>query len=80
MFLGAVVFGKFNLMVRDLGGHLDFTFRARAGTLSNRVREATFWVFTLIWVQFVISICLLASMLQRLLVSPPRLLVFLGLL
>ena len=27
--------------VRDLGGHLDFTFRARAGTLSKRVGEAT---------------------------------------
>ena len=27
--------------VRDLGGHLDFTLRARAGTLSSRVREAT---------------------------------------
>ena len=24
--------------------HLDFTLRARAGTLSNRVREAAFWV------------------------------------
>ena len=29
------------LDVRDLGGHLDFTLRARAGTLSKRVREAT---------------------------------------
>ena len=27
--------------VRDLGGHLDFTLRARAGTLSKRVKEAT---------------------------------------
>ena len=27
--------------VRDLGGHLDFTRRARAGTLSKRVGEAT---------------------------------------
>ena len=27
--------------VRDLGGHLDFTLRARAGTLSKRVGEAT---------------------------------------
>ena len=34
-------FGKVQLDVRDLGGHLDFTLRARAGTLSNRVREAT---------------------------------------
>ena len=29
------------LDVRDLGGHLDFTKRARAGTLSKRIREAT---------------------------------------
>ena len=34
-------FWKVQLDVRDLGGHLDFTLRARAGTLSNRVREAT---------------------------------------
>ena len=27
--------------VRDLGGHLDFTGIARAGTLSKRIREAT---------------------------------------
>ena len=27
--------------VRDLGVHLDFTNRARAGTLSCRVKEAT---------------------------------------
>ena len=32
------------LEVRDLGGHLDFTLRARAVTLSSRVREATFGV------------------------------------
>ena len=37
-------FWKVQLDVRDLGGHLDFTFRARAGTLSNRVREATLGV------------------------------------
>ena len=29
------------LDVRDLGGHLDFTWRAWAGTLSKRVGEAT---------------------------------------
>ena len=29
-FLVMVVFGKFQLDVRDLGGHLDFTLRARA--------------------------------------------------
>ena len=34
-------FWKVQLDVRDLGGHLDFTLRARAGTLSKRVREAT---------------------------------------
>ena len=39
-----VVFWKVQLDVRDLVGHLDFTFRAWAGTLSNRVREATFGV------------------------------------
>ena len=32
---------KVQLDIRDLGGHLDFTRRARAGTLSNRVRDAT---------------------------------------
>ena len=34
-------FWKVQLDVRDLGGHLDFTFRPRAGTLSERVSEAT---------------------------------------
>ena len=34
-------FWKVQLDVRDLGGHLDFTHRARAGTLSCRVKEAT---------------------------------------
>ena len=34
-------FWKVQLDVRDLGGHLDFTLRARAGTLSRRVGEAT---------------------------------------
>ena len=42
-------FWKVQLDVRD--GHLDFTLRARAGTLSKRVREATLggcfdWCFT----------------------------------
>ena len=32
------------LDVRDLGGHLDFTGRARAGTLSKRVGDATLGV------------------------------------
>ena len=34
-------FWNVQLDVRDLGGHLDFTLRARAGTLSKRIREAT---------------------------------------
>ena len=34
-------FGKVQLDVRDLGGHIDFTFRAGAGTLSKRIGEAT---------------------------------------
>ena len=34
-------FWKFQLDVRDLGGHLDFTRRARASTLSKRFGEAT---------------------------------------
>ena len=37
-------FWKVQLDVRDLGGHLDFTLSCRAGTLSNRVREAAFGV------------------------------------
>ena len=32
------------LDVRDLGGHLDFTMRARAGALAKRIREATLGV------------------------------------
>ena len=36
-----VAFWKVQLDVRDLGVHLDFTSRARAGTLSKRIREAT---------------------------------------
>ena len=35
---------KVELDVRDLGGHLDLTFRARAGTLSKRVRDGTYGV------------------------------------
>ena len=41
---GSGGFWKVQPDVRDLGCHLDFTLRARAGTLSNRVREATFGV------------------------------------
>ena len=35
---------KVQLDVRDLGGHPDFIRRARAGTHSNRVRDATLGV------------------------------------
>ena len=38
---GCGSFWKVHKNVRDLGGHLDFTKRARAGTLSKRVGEAT---------------------------------------
>ena len=34
-------FWNVQLDVRDLGGHLDFTYRAQAGTLSRRVGKAT---------------------------------------
>ena len=34
-------FWKVQLDIRDLGGHLDFTHGARAGTLSRRVGKAT---------------------------------------
>ena len=74
-------FWKVQLDVRYLGGHLDFTYRARAGTLSRRVGEATVGVaavgcfalrvFRLSWAWFVVSIFLLASTLLRLLTSPP---------
>ena len=36
-----VGFWKVQLDVRDLGGHLDITYRARAGTLSHTVGKAT---------------------------------------
>ena len=35
---------KVQLDVRNLGGHLDFTRRARAGTISKRIRDATLGV------------------------------------
>ena len=41
---GSGGFWKVQLDVRDLGGHLDLTLRARAGTLSHRVGRATFGV------------------------------------
>ena len=83
-------FWKVQLDVRDLGGRLDFTWRARADTLSKRVGEATvgvaavgalslgiFHVKLLGW--FVVSIFLLIFMLLKHLMSPPRPLVLLGL-
>ena len=39
--LGCVGSWKVELDIRDLGGHLDFTRRARAGTLFKRVKNAT---------------------------------------
>ena len=63
------------LDVRDLGGHLEFTRRARAGTLSKSVKDATRavaavgalpWGFRLNLVWFVRSICELGCMLLRL--------------
>ena len=39
-----MLYGRFSWTFRDLGGHLDFTCRARAGTLSRRVRDATLGV------------------------------------
>ena len=60
-------FWKVQLDVRDLGGHLDFTSRARAGTLSERVGEDYCWVLlplvlcllgiTSSFAWFVVSIC-----------------------
>ena len=37
-------FWKVQLDVRDHGGHLDFTLRARAGTLSKRICDASLGV------------------------------------
>ena len=37
-------FWNVRLGVGNLGGHLEFTLRARAGTLSKRIREATLGV------------------------------------
>ena len=69
-------------------GHLDFTLRARAGTLSKRVREAALGVASvgalLLGFQVKLGLVrgkyLLASMLLRPPMSPPRPLVLLGLL
>ena len=76
--------------VRDLGGHLDFTRRARAGTLSTRVRQAALGVAAVGALPFGfsgkvgavlgVSVFLLASMLLKYRVYPPRPLVLFGLL
>ena len=71
-----------------MGGHLDFTKRARAGTLSGRVKEATAGVAAvgalplgfqvksgLVWGKYIF---LLVFMLLWLLVCLPPRLVFLG--
>ena len=67
-------FWKVQLDVRDLGRRLDFTNRARAGTLSCRVRKLLLvllllvpclLVFRLSWGWFVLNIILLASMQLR---------------
>ena len=82
-------FWKVQLDVRDLGGHLDFTYRARAGTLSRMVGEATVGVaavgalplgFRVKLGLVVVSIFLLASMLLRLLIFLRRPLVPFGML
>ena len=62
-------FWKVQLDVLDLGGHLDFTLRSRAGTLSEFVKLLLgllqlvlyLWDFGLSWGWFVASIFLLAS-------------------
>ena len=41
---GSGGFWNVQLDVRDLGGHLDSTLRARGGTLSKWIREATLGV------------------------------------
>ena len=69
-------FWKVQLDVRDLGGHLDFTRRARVGTLSKRVWVLYLWVFRLSLDWSVVSIFLQVSTLLKRLMSPPRLLLF----
>ena len=81
-------FWKVQLDVRDLGGHLDFTYRARAGTLSGRVGKATVGVTAVgaLPLGFLAKLglvrgkvsFLLVYMPLRLLMSPRRPLVLLG--
>ena len=54
-------FWKVQLDVRDLGGHLDFTRRARVGTLSKRVWVLYLWVFRLSLDWSVVSVFLQVS-------------------
>ena len=51
---GSGGFWKVHLDVRDLGGHLDFTLRARAGTLSKRVRDSVDALPLVFWVKLVL--------------------------
>ena len=79
-------FCKVQLDVRDLCGHLDFTYRAKAGTLSKRVGKATVGVAAVgaLPLGFQVKLGLARGkylpMLLRHLMSPPRLLVLFGLL
>ena len=74
--LGDGGFWKVQLDVRDLGGHLDLTYR---GNLSHKVGKATFGVaavrcqqvFKSSWAWYVVGIFLLASTLLKLHMSPP---------
>ena len=75
-------FWKVQLDIRDLGGHLDFTYRARAGTLSRRVGKDTSGVASVgaLPLGFQVKLGLVrgkyllaASMLLKRLMSPPRL-------
>ena len=60
--------------VRDLGGHLDFTRRARAGTLSKRVKEASHEVAAVRALPLCFSICQLGcTLLRHRMLLPPLL-------
>ena len=72
-------FWKVQLDIRDLGGHHDFTGRARAGTLSHRVGMLLLvslllvrylWVFRSSWAWLGVSIFLLVFMLLKLRTFP----------
>ena len=90
MLLVMVVFGRFSWMSGIWVGILISLLGLGLVLFPRGLVKATVWgcfswcftfrVFRLSWVWFVVSICLLASMLQRHLMSLPRLLVLLGLL